>query len=283
VEAIMSSPIHHPEDLDTALRYAPPWARRPASGVPATAPPPAERLPRSQRLAGTPRGFSGDLAMAELQRQLALNPDTVPQPPRDSPSSLWPMARRLGAVFAVAALAAWGIVALPAVRKPANDNVQNHVAPASFAANRVKLVHISSANAPPLTGDALDEVKDLPWRVGTPVPAPQPVPPPPPPRPPDSTPTLDTEEIATLLKRGQDLLQSGDLASARLLLRRAAEAGSASAALVLGTTFDPLVIGRLGVIGIEPDTARARTWYQKAVELGSAAASQQLANLERAR
>lgn len=281
----MSSPIHYPEDLDTALRYAPPWARRPASSVTqvSTSPPPAERLPRSQRVGGGPRGFSGDRAMAELQRQLALNPDAVPQPPREGPQTLWPLVRRLGAVIGVAALAAWGIVALPAVRKPANDNVQNHAPSTSFAVNRVKLVHVSSANAPPVTDDALDEVKDLPWRVGTPVPAPQPPPPPPPPRPPDSTPTLDADEIATLLKRGEDLLHNGDLASARLLLRRAAEAGSASAALVLGTTFDPLVIGRLGVIGIEPDTARARTWYQKAVELGSTAASQQLANLERAR
>ena len=86
-----------------------------------------------------------------------------------------------------------------------------------------------------------------------------------------------------LVKRGQDFLQNGDLASARLILRRAAEAGSANAALALGATFDPLVIQRLGVIGIEPDTARARQWYQRAAELGSATASQQLTKLERTR
>ena len=57
---------------------------------------------------------------------------------------------------------------------------------------------------------------------------------------------LDAEEIAALINRGTDSLKSGDLVSARLLLRRAAEAGSASAALMLGMTFDPLVIQQLG-------------------------------------
>ena len=91
---------------------------------------------------------------------------------------------------------------------------------------------------------------------------------------------LDAEEIATLINRGTELLKSGDLVSARLLLRRAAEAGSASAALMLGTTFDPLVIQQLGAIGVaSPDVAQARQWYEKAVELGSDAASQRLAKL----
>ena len=59
----------------------------------------------------------------------------------------------------------------------------------------------------------------------------------------------------------QDAFSTGDLAAARLLLRRAAEAGSAEAALALGATFDPLVIRRLGAIGAAPDAAQARKWY----------------------
>jgi hypothetical protein len=90
---------------------------------------------------------------------------------------------------------------------------------------------------------------------------------------------LDAEEIAALINRGTDSLKSGDIVSARLLLRRAAEVGSASAALMLGTTFDPLVIRQLGAIGVVPDVAQARQWYEKAVELGSDAASQRLAKL----
>ena len=90
---------------------------------------------------------------------------------------------------------------------------------------------------------------------------------------------LDTDEIATLVDRGTDALKSGNLASARLLLRRAAEAGSASAALMLGTTFDPLFIQQLGTIGVVPDLVQARQWYEQAAALGSEAASERLAKL----
>jgi hypothetical protein len=93
---------------------------------------------------------------------------------------------------------------------------------------------------------------------------------------------LDADEITALVKRGKDFVTNGDLVSARLLLRRAAEAGSAEAALALGETFDPLVFQRLHVIGIEPDAASAQKWYQRAAELGSAAASQHLAKPDRA-
>jgi hypothetical protein len=91
---------------------------------------------------------------------------------------------------------------------------------------------------------------------------------------------LDSQEITTLIDRGSAFFKRGDFASARLLLRRAAEARSANAALMLGSTFDPLIIQQIGVIGIEPDVARARQWYEKAAELGSDAASQRLANLK---
>jgi hypothetical protein len=97
-----------------------------------------------------------------------------------------------------------------------------------------------------------------------------------------SSQALDADGIAALVKRGKDFANHGDLISARLLLRRAAEAGSAEAALALGETFDPVVFQRLHVIGIEPDAARAQKWYQRAAELGSAAASQHFAKPDRA-
>ena len=94
-----------------------------------------------------------------------------------------------------------------------------------------------------------------------------------------ATPTRPAEEIALLLSRATDFFTQGDYAAARPLLQRAAEAGSASAALMLGAIFDPLVVHAIGGTGIKPDTALARQWYEKAVELGSEAASQQLAKL----
>lgn len=90
---------------------------------------------------------------------------------------------------------------------------------------------------------------------------------------------LDPDVVATLLRRGLDFLKNGDFASARLSLRRAAEAGNADAALALGSTYDPLVLNELGAVGIAPDVASARRWYEKAKDLGSIAAAQRLAKL----
>ena len=89
----------------------------------------------------------------------------------------------------------------------------------------------------------------------------------------------DDEEIAALIKRGQDFVRNRDFSSARLLLKRAAEAGSAAALSLLGETFDPLVLQQFGEIGVQPDLAQARDWYERAARLGSDAASQRLAKI----
>jgi len=94
---------------------------------------------------------------------------------------------------------------------------------------------------------------------------------------------LDENEVDTLMRRGKNLLNDGDFAAARVLFERAANAGSAEAALALGSTYDPNVIKRLGAIMVKPDVASARKWYQLAAERGSAAASLQLANLPQGR
>jgi hypothetical protein len=90
---------------------------------------------------------------------------------------------------------------------------------------------------------------------------------------------VDAEQVTMLINRGMEYLKSGDFPSARLLLKRAAEAGSPGAALMLGATFDPLFLPRLSTNGIEPDLAQARRWYEKALELGADGASQRLAEL----
>ena len=91
---------------------------------------------------------------------------------------------------------------------------------------------------------------------------------------------LDPEEVALLMKRAKDLLATGDIPPARLLLRRAADAQEASAALLLAQTYDPEMLGTQDVRNINPDIAMARTWYQKAVQLGSADAQRRLAQLQ---
>jgi hypothetical protein len=90
---------------------------------------------------------------------------------------------------------------------------------------------------------------------------------------------LNDGEITALINHAKDFLKNGDFASARLLLRRAAEIGSADAALMLGETFDPLVMHERGAIGMAPDIAQATQWYEKAAKLGSDVATQRLAKL----
>jgi len=87
---------------------------------------------------------------------------------------------------------------------------------------------------------------------------------------------LDREEIAYLLKRGEELVAAGQLGPARLVLRRAAEAGDSDAAFALAITYDPVLLQTRVAIGVAPDDAMARAWYEKAKELGSMDASKRL-------
>jgi hypothetical protein len=87
---------------------------------------------------------------------------------------------------------------------------------------------------------------------------------------------IDREEITVLINRGKDLIANGDLAAARLVLQRAADANDAEAALALAATYDPVVLRALKVYGFTADAAMARAWYQRARELGSAAALKRL-------
>ncbi len=87
---------------------------------------------------------------------------------------------------------------------------------------------------------------------------------------------LDREELAYLLKRGEELVAAGQLGPARLVLRRAAEAGDSDAAFALAITYDPILLRTRTVVGFAPDNAMARAWYEKAKELGSVDASRRL-------
>jgi hypothetical protein len=87
---------------------------------------------------------------------------------------------------------------------------------------------------------------------------------------------IDQTELASLLKRGRELIDVGDIASARLLLRRAADAHEPQAAFALAGTYDPVVLGRVKAYGIAPDLAMARNWYEKAKEFGSSDAQRRL-------
>lgn len=324
----MSSPVHHPDDLDAALRYAPPWARNTATPSAVSPDYPGTEGPPSD--AGYDDGeplFDGDRAILSLQRRLSQDPYETPEPPEppvrlnDRPT-LDRIALRLCAVAGVAALVAWATISLP-IRvslpikislpmRPQIDQIVHAATTPALTATPVKVVHIHTEMAPlpvasatpatpaavPMAVEAAPGATQEPSEAA-PVPAAVPVrvaeatpeatqgpleaaPTPDPPRPAAKAIMLAPDEIAMLVNRGKDFLTNGDISSARLLLRRAAEAGNAEAALALGSTFDPAVIARLGAIGVKADAARARKWYEKAAALGSNCASEQIAKLAQA-
>ena len=86
----------------------------------------------------------------------------------------------------------------------------------------------------------------------------------------------DAAEIAQMLKKGDELMANGDVAAARLMYQRAAEAGEAAAAFALAETYDPLVLAKGG---IPPNAGLAQAWYRKARDLGSTQAPERLERL----
>jgi hypothetical protein len=95
-------------------------------------------------------------------------------------------------------------------------------------------------------------------------------------KPTDAVHHLDPGEIASSLKRADALIASGDLAAARLVLHRAADAGDARAAMTLAATYDPVILEKLAVRGVVPDMAMARSWYEKARQFGAPEAASRL-------
>jgi hypothetical protein len=71
-------------------------------------------------------------------------------------------------------------------------------------------------------------------------------------------------EIARLMARANALLAQGDIASARIVLERAVDLGSAKAAFALAETYDPIVLDAWRTFGTLGDIARAKQLYAKA-------------------
>jgi len=90
---------------------------------------------------------------------------------------------------------------------------------------------------------------------------------------------ISATEVHALLERGNALEATGDLAGARLVFQRAAEAGNARAAFMLAETYDPIVLETLRESGLASNVATARVWYAKAKDLGSDEAPERLERL----
>jgi hypothetical protein len=162
---------------------------------------------------------------------------------------------------------------------PAAATQQASLTAAPAAAHTVPVVRVAPTQAP----------TQAPWPAVTPSnPAPKAAPaapawpaappgsaaqPPPPPR---QQPAMDAQEITLLLDQGKQFISVGDLATARTVLQRVADANVAAGALALAETYDPAMLAKLGVRGLQGDAEQARRWYERARELGSDEAAHRL-------
>jgi len=86
----------------------------------------------------------------------------------------------------------------------------------------------------------------------------------------------DSAFAQRLLDLGNRLIASGDLYGGRIVLAEAADEGSGSAALNLGSSFDPSEDGSLGR---PSDPEKAKFWYLRAKQLGEPEAQVRLDRL----
>src|SRR5260370_37902232 len=75
-------------------------------------------------------------------------------------------------------------------------------------------------------------------------------------------PTVNAAEVASMMKNGAELMANGDIAAARLMIKRAAETGDAGAAFALAETYDPLGLRKLSTrVVLMADIVLAQTFY----------------------
>ncbi len=83
---------------------------------------------------------------------------------------------------------------------------------------------------------------------------------------------LPAGKASAMVHRAEKLLAIGDIAGARLFLERGLARGDGVAALLLGSTYDPVWLSERGVHSVAANAEKARAYYVKARELGVATA-----------
>jgi TPR repeat protein len=91
--------------------------------------------------------------------------------------------------------------------------------------------------------------------------------------------SISRDDESAGMQRAEQFLKNADIAGARLMFENLALRGSAQAAFAMGQTYDPEFLKTLVVQGLRPDVEQAKSWYRKALELGSPEASGRLSAL----
>jgi hypothetical protein len=241
--------------------------------------------------------FEGDVAIVELRSLLA--PERIPEPAvrfSTAPtfSGVLPLMSGVAMAVAVAGVAGylWGFKlstkmpeltlasgqanVLPALSPPVaslKTSNRDFEPPAAARTASIGLAPVDTRGAanPATSVDAAQRpaLFPTPPQIVSPSVAPQP-----------SVAAEDASVIAAKMKIGVELMTYGEVTAARTMFQRVAEAGDAAAAFALAETYDPLVLGGLRLRErIMPDAALARTWYERARDLGSPEARDRISRL----
>jgi TPR repeat protein len=84
------------------------------------------------------------------------------------------------------------------------------------------------------------------------------------------SPPKPSAETLRIVDRAREMIRSGDISAARLLLERAVRSGSPQAAFFLAETYDPQMLAQWGTFGIRGDVDKARDLYGRALKNGIA-------------
>ncbi len=82
------------------------------------------------------------------------------------------------------------------------------------------------------------------------------------------------KQMDALLERGHQIMESGDIASARLFYNRVYEAGDPRGALALAQSYDPETLRAHNVIGLIASKDMNRLWNKRAEELANRSGAQ---------
>ena len=241
--------------------------------------------------------FEGDIAIIELRSRLA--PERIPEPAvriSTAPtfSGVLPLMSGVALAAAVAGVAGylWGFKLSTKMPELTPASGQANVLPAQSSpvaslttSNRdfdppAAVRTASIGRAPVTTGGAANPLTSVdaaqrPALLPTP---PQTVSPAVAPRPPVAA--EEASVIAAKMRVGVELMTYGEVTAARTMFQRVAEAGDAAGAFALAETYDPLVLAGLRLRErIMPEAAKARTWYERARDLGSPEARDRISRL----
>lgn len=293
----MGAPVRESDDSKPSKSEPPKNAPKDLGAAPSSR---AMELPDPPWRRKSRRGvFEGDVAAVELRSRLALGSERLPEPavPVSTAPAFSGVLRLMSGLAMAAAVAGvagyfWGFGlstqtpdaapasgqanVLPALSTPVaglTASNRDFDAPAAVRTASVGLAPVDTRGAanPVTSVDAAQRPALLP----TP---PQTVSPSVAPRPPVAG--EDASVIAAKMKIGVELMTYGEVRAARVMFQRVAEAGEAAGAFALAETYDPLVLGGLRLRErIVPDLALARTWYERARDLGSLEARDRISRL----